>query len=178
MTKLIVGLGNPGKEYQHNRHNVGYLFLDYLSEKLNCDDFNDNEKFNSLLSFHELNGNDIILLKPMTYMNSSGISVQKVMNFYNIKSDNLLVIYDEIDLNLGSVKFVKNRTTNGHNGLRSINSMISLDYYKIKIGVGRPINNKISISSHVLSNFTKDEFVLLDTKIFNLSYNFIEDFLN
>ena len=116
--KLIVGLGNPGKEYAGTRHNCGFMVIDRLASKLNVDV--DQNKFKGLYAKVKYHGEDIILLKPQTYMNLSGESVNAVMNFFKIDKDDLLVIYDDLDMPVGKLRLRKTGSAGGHNGIKNI----------------------------------------------------------
>jgi len=157
---LIVGLGNPGKFYKNNRHNIGYKIIDYIKDVYNFPEFS--KKFKSEFSKAELNENILYLLKPITFMNNSGIAVNEIKNFYNIDIKNIYVIHDEIDLNQGRVKVKIGGGHNGHNGLKSIDNQIGKNYNRIRVGVSRPSkiyeeNVNENISNWVLSDFTSDE---------------------
>ena len=157
---LIVGLGNPGKSYSNNRHNIGYKILDNIRELYNFPKFS--KKFNSEFSKTELNKNILFLLKPTTFMNNSGIALKEIKNFYNIDINNIYVIHDEIDLDQGRVKVKNGGGHNGHNGLKSIDKFIGKNYNRVRIGVSRPSkiyeeNIDENISNWVLSDFTSNE---------------------
>ena len=157
---LIVGLGNPGKLYSNNRHNIGYKILDNIREMYNFPEFS--KKFKSEFSKTELNKNILFLLKPTTFMNNSGIALKEIKSFYNIDINNIYVIHDEIDLDQGRVKVKNGGGHNGHNGLKSIDQFVGKGYNRVRIGVSRPskiYENIINenISSWVLSDFSSDE---------------------
>ena len=153
---LIVGLGNPGQRYQLNRHNVGFTIVDALSEAHNFPDFN--EKFNALVSQKDIDEiGRVILLKPQTFMNLSGKSVAAVCQFYKIPMDQVYVIHDDIDLQPGQIRMKKGGGHGGHNGLKSIDACSGQQYWRVRIGVGRPINPFEDVSSYVLGNFTKED---------------------
>ena len=130
---LIVALGNPGKQYVNNRHNAGFLAIDEILNKISYQEIK-KTSFLGLL----YKSSDFIFLKPSTYMNASGESVSKVSSFYKISSENIIVIYDDLDLSFGKLKFRIGGRDAGHNGLKSINNFIKNNYKKIKIGIGRP----------------------------------------
>lgn len=165
--KLIVGLGNPGKEYEKNRHNIGFIILDkYLKEK---NIFLNNNKFDSLMSKE---GNNLYQ-KPLTFMNLSGNAIIQLVNFYKIdvKKD-LLVIYDDMDIDLGKYKLKKNGSSGGHNGIKSIINNIGEDFLRLKIGISKA---KYDTISHVLGNFLEEELKLIEKnekEIFNIIENF------
>lgn len=153
---LIVGLGNPGQRYQLNRHNVGFTIIDALSEAHNFPDFS--EKFNALVSQKDIDGiGRVILLKPQTFMNLSGKSVSAICQFYKIPMDQVYVIHDDIDLQPGQIRMKKGGGHGGHNGLKSVDACSGQQYWRIRIGVGRPLNPLEDVSSYVLGNFTKED---------------------
>ena len=157
---LIVGLGNPGKFYKNNRHNIGYKILDSIRETYNFPDFS--KKFKSEFSKSELNKNILFLLKPTTFMNNSGIALKEIKDFYNIDINNIYVIHDEIDLDKGRVKVKIGGGHNGHNGLKSIDNFIGKNYNRVRVGISRPSklyehNIDENISNWVLSDFTSNE---------------------
>ena len=168
--KLIVGLGNIGKEYQLNRHNVGFLAIDYLIDTFNV------LKISSKFKGELLKSDKFLFLKPSTFMNLSGESVVLVKNYYKIDNDDIIVIHDDIDLKLGALKFKKGGGNGGHNGLKSIDKHIGSDYYRIRIGVGRP-EKKEDVVKYVLSDFTKDELECINT-LFPKIKKAIEDIKN
>ena len=157
--KLIVGLGNPGPTYSKNRHNIGFLIVDKLIEGFNAIDIL-NKKFSGELYKKE----NLLLLKPTTFMNLSGKSVQSVVHFYKINVDDILVIHDEIDLPYGAIRVKKGGGNGGHNGLKSIDSLIGKDYYRLRVGVGRPPKKEM-VASYVLSNFSQEEQKSVDKLI-------------
>ena len=153
---LIVGLGNPGPKYKNNRHNIGFMVVDYLINHLNPLPINKKEFKGELFKIK-----DILLLKPTTYMNLSGESVKAVKNFYKIKNCNIIVIHDDLDLPFGAIRFKKGGSSGGHNGLKSIDSMIGNDYIRIRIGIGRP-KEKHEVIRFVLEDFSNEEKKYLD----------------
>jgi PTH1 family peptidyl-tRNA hydrolase len=148
--KLIIGLGNPGAKYQHNRHNIGFLALDYLIQQFNA------RKINSSFKGELYKCADFLLLKPVTYMNLSGESAVLVKNYYKIENENIIVIHDDIDLKTGALKFKRGGSHGGHNGLKSLDRHIGNDYWRVRIGVGRP-ERKEMVVNYVLSDFTDEE---------------------
>ena len=155
--KLFVGLGNPGERYKLTRHNVGFMVLDKLLQKSTVEGWD--KKFDSFFNKIIIDQKSIILLKPLTFMNVSGHAVQKVKNFYGIDPNNIVIIHDDIDLELGKIKLKKGGGDGGHNGLKSIIKLIGSEFNRIRIGIGRP--EKISVSSYVLNNFREEEVPLL-----------------
>ena len=158
--KLIVGLGNPGKNYKLNRHNVGFLILDRYIE--NSGIFVYNNKFDADI----LNKDGIIFAKPQAFMNLSGKSVGEISRFYQIKSEEILVIQDEIDLEFGKIKVSFDSSDAGHNGIKDITKNLGTQkYYRLRFGVGRP-KDFTPVEDFVLQNFT--ELELKELENFNL----------
>lgn len=152
---LVAGLGNPGEKYHSTRHNIGFLFLDYLAEKL-CVNFTA-AKWQADTAKAMFGNEQVLLLKPQTFMNLSGNAVAGAALFYKIPPEKIIVIHDDIDMPFGRVKVVVNRGTGGHNGLRSIVSLLgSKDFIRIKIGIGRPVE-AIPVERYVLTEMTDSE---------------------
>ncbi len=166
---LIVGLGNPGKEYLTTRHNIGFLAVDSIAQASSLT-FSNNNKFRSLVATGEITGHKVILAKPTTFMNLSGEAVQLICHYYKIPITNVIVIHDDIDLELGQVKIKSGGGHAGHNGLKSIDHCCSKDYWRVRIGVGRP-KTEHEVSHYVLDNFSKDEKIIMDKIIAKLEQN-------
>lgn len=163
MDFLIVGLGNPGKEYELTRHNIGFIVVDNLGDKAGIDITKSAHK--GLLGKGEYKGKEICLFKPLTYMNKSGEALKEVKNFYKIPADKVIVVHDELDLRLGDVRTKFGGGTAGHNGLKSIVEKTGdKDFHRIRIGIGKP-EFKTQVVDHVLSRFSDDEFKSLDNII-------------
>lgn len=161
--KLVVGLGNPGKEYQQTRHNLGFMVLDLFAEqnKINIT----KNKFESLLGEDQINNDKILFIKPQTFMNLSGQAVAAVKNFYHIELDKILVIHDDIDLEPGKIRLRTSGSSGGHNGIKSIISALGTENFpRIKIGVGKPLI-KERIHDYVLEKFTAEEKTIMQTAI-------------
>ncbi len=161
--RLIVGLGNPGKDYEKTRHNVGFLALDKLQEENEFLPWRLEGRFNAQIT-HNGNGESrVIFAKPQTFMNLSGESVKKIMDYYKIPTDDLLVIQDDIDLPFGTIRVRKDGSSGGHNGIESIIKNLGDNrFYRIKIGIGRSENANISTSDYVLANFSQTEKKQMD----------------
>ena len=159
---LFIGLGNTGSKHQNNRHNIGFLFIDYLVKKYNL--LKIKNKLNCILYKGNILNNDILLSKPETMMNLSGESVRLVKNFYKIKQENIFVFHDELDLDIGKIKFKFGGGSAGHNGIKNIDKNIGNEYYRIRIGVSNK-NNHSEVDKFVLSDFKTEERILLDNKI-------------
>lgn len=154
--KLIAGLGNPGVKYQFTRHNAGFMLLDYMKYKLDFS-FKFESKFNGELAKTTLDSESVMLLKPHTYMNLSGNSIIAVMNFFKIKPEDLLIVYDDISLPLGTLRFRAKGSDGGHNGIKSIIKVLGgntvFDRLKIGIGPQPPVPSE----TFVLQNFTDEQ---------------------
>ncbi|MGR8979379.1 MAG: aminoacyl-tRNA hydrolase [Gammaproteobacteria bacterium] len=160
MIKLIVGLGNPGRQYEKTRHNAGFLFLDELAAKLGVDWLNA-ARFQGLYAECLIASEKLMLLKPGVFMNRSGQSVAAVSRYYKLQSDEILVVHDELDFNVGAIKLKKNGGHAGHNGLRDIIAHLgSNDFYRLRIGIGRPPAGK-AVADFVLSAPSKSEWGLM-----------------
>ncbi len=155
--KLLIGLGNKGEKYEKTRHNFGFLTIDKLVDDFNLKKLPD--KFDSLVFGGEIGGKKIIALKPQTFMNNSGNAALKAMQFYKIAPEDIIVFHDEIDLDLGKIKVKIGGSSAGHNGLKSIDSMIGKEYWRVRLGVSKPANSEYEISDYVLSKFSKEEFL-------------------
>ncbi len=155
---LIVGLGNPGSQYRGTRHNVGFDVLDLLASKYNIEV--NRIKFKGIYGEGRILDEKIILLKPSTFMNLSGESVQEAANFYKIEENNIIILHDDISLEIGRMRIRAKGSAGGHNGLKSIIANLSSDeFIRIKIGVGQP---KKELVCHVLGKFSKEERQLVD----------------
>lgn len=153
--KVFVGLGNPGANYLMTRHNVGFLFLDALHQAYDFPAYG--KKFQGDYAQGTIDAHPIHLLKPQTFMNLSGDAVLKLMSFYKIKPQDLCVFHDDLDLAPGKIRLKKGGGAGGHNGLKDIDKKIGQDYWRLKIGIGRPPFPNQSASSFVLSPFTQDD---------------------
>ena len=151
---LLVGLGNPGKQYEHNRHNIGFMAVDEIIYRHNFSEAKSN--FQGMISEGRLGNEKVLILKPMTFMNLSGKSVSEAARFYKIPSENIFVFYDELDLAEGKIKFKTGGGNAGHNGLRSMDQYIDKNYNRIRIGIGHP-GDKARVTGHVLGNFSKTD---------------------
>lgn len=159
MIKLIVGLGNPGRQYEKTRHNAGFLFLDELLSG-SGGVWTEVSRFDGLLAETVLGGK-VMLLKPGTFMNRSGQSVGKIARYYKLMPEEILVVHDELDFDIGVVRLKKGGGHAGHNGLRDIITHLgSKEFYRLRIGISRPPIGK-SVVDFVLSSSSKDEFKLM-----------------
>ena len=170
--KLIVGLGNIGKEYENTRHNMGFMLVDrYLEYRNITDKFK--EKFNAMYVETTINNEKVIFIKPTTYMNNSGIAVRAFVDFYKLSSEDILVISDDLDLDLGKFRLRRNGNSGGHNGLKSIIAHLgTLDFKRLRIGIS---NDKDDVINYVLSKFSKKELNEID-EMFNTLVNVLDDY--
>ncbi|RDE08744.1 aminoacyl-tRNA hydrolase [Pelagibacterium lacus] len=165
---LIVGLGNPGAEYAAHRHNIGFLAVDEIARQHGFSPFR--QKFSALVSEGVIDGEKIMLLKPMTFMNRSGDSVAQAAQFYKLSPADISVIHDELDLAPGKVRIKSGGGNGGHNGLRSIESHLGKEFVRIRLGIGHP-GHKDRVHAHVLSNFHKAETEWLEPLLDALARN-------
>lgn len=158
---LIVGLGNPGKEYDGTRHNIGFAAIDYIADKYNIE--LNRVKFKGVFGEGFIDNKKVILLKPTTYMNLSGESIREVINFYKISNEEIIVLYDDISLEVGRLRIREKGSHGGHNGIKSIIDNLGTDVFpRVKIGVGAPKGNLVS---HVLGKFDNEEVEILKETI-------------
>jgi PTH1 family peptidyl-tRNA hydrolase len=166
---LICGLGNPGKKYVNTRHNIGFQLINKLSNFYNFSSFKKDNKKEILKG--SINNEACLLMKPLNFMNLSGQPIQEVMNFYKIKKNKLFIIHDDLDLALGKVKIKFGGGNGGHNGLSSIDDMIGVNYYRLRIGIDHP-GLKHKVSSYVLNKFTDLELNEIENKLNKITKNF------
>ena len=155
---IIVGLGNPGKKYENTRHNVGFLVLDHLAKKLDAS-WKTKGAWSAQVAEISQNEQKIVLLKPETFMNLSGNAVARARGFWRkTPIEHIWVIHDDVDLKLGDIRIKQGGSSAGHRGINSIdNKLGSQDYHRVRIGIGRPENDKIPIDQFVLGKFTDAE---------------------
>lgn len=156
---LLIGLGNPGSEYQNHRHNVGFMAADAAAHEYGLPPFR--KKFDGLMTEGRINNEKVVILKPETYMNESGRSVQQAVRFYKVTPNRVMVFHDELDLPPFKVKVKKGGGNSGHNGLKSIDSHLNNnDYWRVRLGIGHP-GDKDRVTGYVLGNFSKEEQKIL-----------------
>ena len=153
---LVVGLGNPGSDYAKNRHNIGFMAVDVIQRLHSFSPFR--SKFQGHLADGVVGVEKVLLLKPTTFMNSSGIAVQTVINFYKIPPNEILVFHDELDLATTKIRIKRGGSHAGHNGLRSIHTCIGSNYGRVRFGIGHP-GNKDRVTNYVLQNFDNVEMI-------------------
>ena len=164
--KLLVGLGNPGTEYEKTRHNVGFMVLEEIARKNNCS-FRESKKLFGRTCEYGSGIEKTRLLMPNTYMNESGKSVRSAKDWFNFQNNQLIVLVDDMDLPLGKIRVRSKGSSGGHNGLKSIiNHLGTAEFKRLKIGIGTPSNDqqerKSKTVSHVLGRFSKEEFIILN----------------
>ncbi len=159
---LVVGLGNPGKDYGRTRHNAGYLAVERMSERLRVP-WTAEARFESLVSKTEVFGNRLFLCRPTTYMNESGRAVARILGYHKIPIEQVLVVVDDADLNLGSLRMRPGGSSGGHHGLESVEKHLATpDYARLRLGIGRHDSQRRQITGHVLGEFAKAELPVLE----------------
>lgn len=159
---VIAGLGNPGKKYENTRHNMGFITVDQLAEK--HDIKVDKLKFKALVGEGRIAGQKVLLVKPQTYMNLSGESIREVMHFYKLEPENLIVIYDDIDIELGALRIRKFGSAGTHNGMKSVVYQLQSDRFpRIRIGIGN--QKKGDLVDFVIGGFSKEEVPVLEETV-------------
>ena len=172
---LVAGLGNPGKEYDMTRHNIGFHTIDYIADKLGVKI--KKLKYKAIYGECDINGEKVLLVKPQTYMNLSGESISEFVKFFKIPTENVIIISDDIALETGRIRIRKKGSAGGHNGLKNIIYMLnSENFNRIRIGVGAPTHPDYDLKDFVLGRFTKDEIPVLEESIIE-SYNAVEEII-
>ncbi len=170
--KLVVGLGNPGKEYENTRHNVGFNIIDlYLDKKgLSLD----KDKFNGKYTKTIINEEEVIFLEPQTYMNLSGECIKKIIDYFKIDISDILIIQDDLDMELGKIKLKENSSSGGHNGIKNIEDMLKTnDIKRLKVGISK--NKLIDTKDYVLGKFSKEDKEILN-ETYKTCLDIIDDF--
>lgn len=157
---VIAGLGNPGSQYALTRHNVGFMTIDILTAELKTS--MPKEKFDGLIFDTRIDGKKVLLVKPQTYMNDSGRCLLQVMQFYKVKPENIVVIYDDIDLPEGKVRIRAKGGPGTHNGMRSIVPHLSENFPRIRIGIGQPPHKEMDLADYVLGKFSKESQKIME----------------
>ncbi|KIL52515.1 aminoacyl-tRNA hydrolase [Jeotgalibacillus soli] len=161
--KLIVGLGNPGKQYDGTKHNIGFKVIDELATRWNAPLMQ--SKFNGAFSAIHKNGEKVILLKPLTYMNLSGECIRPMMDYYNMEAEDLVVLYDDLDLPMGSIRLRKKGSAGGHNGIKSTIAHVgTAEFNRIRIGISRPPQGT-KVVDYVLSRFSDEDCTMMETVV-------------
>lgn len=163
MVKMIVGLGNPGSKYNDTKHNIGFMAVDRIVKDLDVN-FTEDKNFKAEIGSDFINGEKIYFIKPTTFMNDSGIAVKALLTYYNISIKDMIIIYDDLDMEVGKIRFRQKGSAGGHNGIKSIIAHLGTqEFDRIKVGIGRP-NGRMTVINHVLGKFDKnDEIMILNT---------------
>ncbi|EPU84861.1 TPA: aminoacyl-tRNA hydrolase [Streptococcus agalactiae] len=163
MVKMIVGLGNPGSKYNDTKHNIGFMTVDRIVKDLDVN-FTEDKNFKAEIGSDFINGEKIYFIKPTTFMNNSGIAVKALLTYYNISIKDMIIIYDDLDMEVGKIRFRQKGSAGGHNGIKSIIAHLGTqEFDRIKVGIGRP-NGRMTVINHVLGKFDKnDEIMILNT---------------
>ena len=151
---LFVGLGNPTSGSQNNRHNIGFKIIDAVNQKFNLS--KQKPKFKGLLTTGNISNKKVYAIKPLTFMNNSGICIRELMEYFKIDSGDVIVFHDDIDIDFGKIKAKLGGSSAGHNGIASMDKFIGKEYSRVRIGIGKP-DQKISVSDYVLNNFNEEE---------------------
>ena len=153
---LLVGLGNPGPNYDNNRHNIGFKVIDAINQQFSLS--KQKPKFKGLLTTGNINNKKIYAIKPLTFMNNSGICIRELIEYFKIDAEDVIVFHDDLDVELGKIKVKFGGSSAGHNGIASIDKFIGKDYSRVRVGIGKP-KNGIEVADYVLQNFDEDETV-------------------
>ena len=153
---LFVGLGNPNPNNKDNRHNVGFQVIDALNQKFKLS--KQKPKFKGLLTTGNIGNEKVYAIKPLTFMNNSGICIREVIEYFKINVEDVIVFHDDLDVEFGKIKTKFSGSSAGHNGIASIDKFIGKDYSRVRVGIGKPKNN-IEVADYVLQNFNEDEIV-------------------
>ena len=151
---LFVGLGNPTPNSQDNRHNIGFKIIDAINQNFGLS--KQKPKFKGLLTTGNVSNKKVYAIKPLTFMNSSGICIRELIEYFKIDAEDVIVFHDDIDIDFGNIKAKFGGSSAGHNGIASIDKFIGKDYSRVRIGIGKP-DPKISVSDFVLNNFNEEE---------------------
>jgi len=156
---LFVGLGNPAPDSENNRHNVGFKIIDSINKKFSLS--KQKPKFKGLLTTGNIGEQKIYAIKPLTFMNNSGICIRELIEYFKINAEDVIVFHDDLDVEFGKIKAKFGGSNAGHNGVASIDKFIGKDYSRVRIGIGKPKNN-IEVADYVLQNFDEDETIGID----------------
>ena len=165
---LFVGLGNPTPDSENNRHNIGFKIIDAINSKFKLS--KQKPKFKGLLTTGNINEKKVYAIKPLTFMNNSGICIRELIEYFKIEAENIIVFHDDLDIDFGKIKTKFGGSSAGHNGIESIDKFIGKDYSRVRIGIGKP-NDKIAVSDYVLKDFDDDEKQQIETLKNNITEN-------
>ena len=156
---LFVGLGNPTRDSENNRHNIGFKMIDAINQKFSLS--KQKPKFKGLLTTGNINEKKVYAIKPLTFMNNSGICIRELIEYFKINAEDITVFHDDLDIDFGKIKAKFGGSSAGHNGIESIDKFIGKDYSRVRIGIGKP-KTKAEVVDHVLKNFDEDEKIELE----------------
>tara|TARA_B110000971_G_scaffold110647_1_gene113322 strand:- start:424 stop:984 length:561 start_codon:yes stop_codon:yes gene_type:complete len=156
---LFVGLGNPTPDSENNRHNIGFKMIDAINQKFGLS--KQKPKFKGLLTTGNIEGRKVYAIKPLTFMNNSGICIRELIEYFKIDAEDVIVFHDDLDIDFGKIKTKFSGSSAGHNGIESIDKFIGKDYSRVRIGIGKP-KIKSDVSDHVLKDFDEDEILQLE----------------
>ena len=156
---LLIGLGNPTPNSENNRHNVGFKIIDAINKKFGLS--KQKPKFKGLLTTGEISKQKVYAIKPLTFMNNSGICIRELIEYFKIEAQNVIVFHDDLDVEFGKIKTKFSGSSAGHNGIESIDKFIGKEYSRVRVGIGKPKNN-IEISDYVLQNFDEEEVLEIE----------------
>ena len=162
---LFVGLGNPTPDSENNRHNIGFKIIDAINQKFGLS--KQKPKFKGLLTTGNIKGKKVYAIKPLTFMNNSGICIRELIEYFKIEAENVIVFHDDLDIDFGKIKAKFGGSSAGHNGIASIDKFIGKEYSRVRVGIGKP-DSKIDVSDFVLTNFTDEEKIKLEKVIQNI----------
>lgn len=164
MVKIIVGLGNPGSKYNDTKHNIGFMAIDRIVKNLDVN-FTEDKNFKAEIGSDFINGEKIYFIKPTTFMNNSGIAVKALLTYYNISIKDMIIIYDDLDMEVGKIRFRQKGSAGGHNGIKSIIAHLGTqEFDRIKVGIGRP-NGRMTVINHVLGKFDKNDEIMISNTL-------------
>ena len=163
---LFLGLGNPTPNSENNRHNVGFKIIDSINKKFNLS--KQKPKFKGLLTTGNIGNKKVYAIKPLTFMNNSGICIRELIEYFKIESENIIVFHDDLDIEFGKIKAKFGGSSAGHNGIASIDKFIGKDYSRVRVGIGKP-KNGIEVAEFVLQNFDQDESLKIEKILENIN---------
>ena len=163
---LFVGLGNPSPDNENNRHNIGFKIIDAINQKFNLS--KQKPKFKGLLTTGNIGNKKVYAIKPLTFMNNSGICIRELIEYFKIESEDVIVFHDDLDIDFGKVKAKFGGSSAGHNGIESIDKFIGKDYSRVRIGIGKG-NSKTNVTDHVLKDFDEEEKIKLESITNNIT---------
>tara|TARA_B100000787_G_scaffold140377_1_gene109349 strand:- start:338 stop:898 length:561 start_codon:yes stop_codon:yes gene_type:complete len=163
---LFVGLGNPTPDSENNRHNIGFKVIDAINKKFGLS--KQKPKFKGLLTTGNVDDNKVYAIKPLTFMNNSGICIRELVEYFKIDVENIIIFHDDLDIEFGKIKAKFGGSSAGHNGIESIDKFVGKDYSRVRIGIGKP-EVGIEVGDYVLQNFNEDEIIKLDEILNNIT---------